>query len=787
MLRKFLATFVAVLLALGLSLVTTAPASALSSARSGGNNGGSTQPTTTQPTTTQPTTTTLYGVALYVYKKIDASKSPSWENSGPQRLVVQDVDNTSKDANGWFTSLDPAQLPSDVCGPGWAVQQDKATMSASFTTFPSTITPPTDNIGWPPIYAAKHENLESYVTVPACPSASAELVFTDASCSAPATVALGAISHATWGTLSRTSGPGEYSVTATADSGYTFADGSTVSTLSGSLDGVLSASDSRCAQPATCIPTSSVSYSYDATTNSGVITVPEVKGSTGKLCSPFWVTAASWKYLGTSTWAQKLDVVQKLGPIETSGEYEYEAPVTCGQGDIYASFDADAATLSPTTYLYGPNNPFQEHFLHDMGFTGPNPTYTTTALGCNELSVEPTATDPSCWEQASYTLTDTEHVTWYVNGTQTAPGSYAAETGSTVSILAVAELGWTLTGGTQDPETHQWSRSWTFEFGTPSCTEVTPEVTEVQEDCSTLGSASYTLPLIEGVIWRVSSDAEDDSTGEIVPAGTYTVTTPATVQVTAELADPTGSIVFAPDAQTSWTLTFTALDSTSCDPQTLAVFPTAATLAEQCTAAGGIGVLTLGQVDGVSFFEDVNYTVDGVLVTSSTIQLAPGTHTVQASTKNATDGLDGDTEWTFVVSDGECDLATYGLFPTNVELSQQCATDGGIGVLTLGQVDGVSFFEDVNYFIDGVAVTSSTVELAPGTYEVTVTTKNPDDGLDGPIAWTVVVTDDAVCGELETLALTGFDPNDLLAFAGVLVALGAAIAVTGRVRLRRPE
>ncbi|MBN9140428.1 MAG: hypothetical protein J0H23_06340 [Micrococcales bacterium] len=839
MLRKSLATLVAVLLALGLALVATSPASAASDGRPGGGwgsrHGGasSNQPSappstppassqqstapspssapapapnsapapapsasTTPPATssrstssatgTTQTSPTRYGVALYVYKKLDPNKGASWQNSGPQRLVVQDVDNTSKDANVWFTSLDPGLLPADVCGPGWAVQQDKATMSATFTAFPGTISPPVDNIGWPPLYDAKHENLEKYLTVPACPPATAALTFTAASCSAPATVALGAIAHASWGTLTRASGPGNYAVTATADPGYTFAGGGTVANFAGTLDGVLPASDPRCAPPADCIATSAVSYTYDPATNSGVITVPNPRGSSGELCAPFWVTATSWKYLGTSTWIQKLDVVQKLGRISTPGEYAYQAAVTCGQGDIYASFDGNDATLDPTAYLLGPDDPFDEHFLHEMGFTGPKPTYTTSKLGCNQLTVEPHTSDPSCSAEGSYTLSTTPHVTWYVGGVRTEPGTYPAEAGSTVEITAVADETWTLAGGTQDPQSHLWSRSWSYSYGTPSCTLVTPTVTPVQETCSTPGTASYTLPSIEGVVWRVSAGSTARVAGDVVPAGTYTVSTPATVEVTAELADPQGQLAFAPGAQTSWTLAFTAVDRSTCEPPTLGFFPTAATLVETCSATGNTGQLTLGLVDGVSFFEDVNYAVDGTPAASATMTLAPGTHTVTASKKHETDGLDGPTRWTFVVADRTCEPPTLGLFPTNAQLAQQCTSDGR-GVLTLGLVDGVSFFDDVNYFIDGVPATSSTVRLSAGSYDVTVTTKNASDGLDGPTAWRVVVTGAAVCGDLETLALTGFDGGYLVAFAAMLLAAGAAILATGRTRQRRAE
>ncbi len=109
--------------------------------------------------------TCSYEVGLYVYKKTDPTKPASWPNSGPQIFI------TSKTGTDWFTTF-PATLPTEVCGPGWAVQQDKVRFTGTFT-WPSTIKYPNDNIGWPPIYAAKHNDLTAAnypgLVVPDCP------------------------------------------------------------------------------------------------------------------------------------------------------------------------------------------------------------------------------------------------------------------------------------------------------------------------------------------------------------------------------------------------------------------------------------------------------------------------------------------------------------------------------------------------------------------------------------------------------------------------------------------
>ncbi len=865
MLKKTVATLVAVMLALALSLATTTAATAAADGRPGGghrsgdassssasgssgstpsDSRASTQPgppssspsgppssgpapsSDPAPTTAGRTTAgtqTHYGVALYVYKKVNTAKPASWGNSGPQRLVISVIDNASKATNGWFTNLDPNLLPADVCGSGWAIQQDKATMSASFTAFPDTITPPVVSPTWPPLYDAQHSELSSVVKVPLCAGADASVVLTLATCQAPESIALGSATHASWGTLTRTTGPGAYSVTATADSGYAFSGGATTKKFTGTLAGKLSSDDPACADPARCIPTSSVSYSYDKSTNSGVITVPSPARSTGRLCSPFWVTAASWKYLGTSTWIQKLDTVQKLGKISTPGSYEYSAPVTCGQGDIYASFSADHETLDPTTYLYGPDNPFDEHFLHEMGFSGPKPTYMTTKTGCNEATAVPTTTPPSCEANGQYTLPAVEHVHWWIDGVEVQPGSHTVVAGGSTAVTAVADESWVLTGGTQDSSTHTWSLSWTLEFPEPECesptTLVAPIATPTPLSCDAEQGGGYTLQALTGVSWLVD--------GEPVEPGSYPVYAPTTVEVEAVLDQSAGPVAFVDGAQTEWTFVVAA--------------------PEECLNLGGSAVTGTCNADSPWIVYDIHLSdpygqtsgrearlvmtngTDTVTLDLGTIPasgpsadvlggriLWPGASVDGDGVANGWPGWElvagewqtttGNYAWTrsiteatlevnpsmvvaltyppatpSCVTDPPQDPPTLRVFPTNAQLAERCTSDGR-GVLTLGLVDGVSFFEDVNYFIDGVPATSATVSLAPGVYEVTVTTKNRTDGLDGPTLWRVAVTGDDVCGELETLALTGVTPGYLVAFAAMLLALGAAVVATTRTR-----
>ena len=215
------------------------------------------------------------------------------------------------------------------------------------------------------------------------PDASASVTIVPPTCSAGAQLVLNTPVNATWGAVT-----GAYSVTATAVAGHTFPGGALTQTFTDTLAPKLSSTDPACAPPAVCIPRSAVSYTYDPATNSGVITVSNVPNSTGQLCQGFWVTATSWKYTTNSLWPQVLDVVQKLPKITTPGTYPYAAAVTCGQGDIYASF---AGEITPTATLSGPAG--WETFLHGMGFTGPNPTWVQQSTSCNDAPVAvPTAT-----------------------------------------------------------------------------------------------------------------------------------------------------------------------------------------------------------------------------------------------------------------------------------------------------------------------------------------------------------------------------------------------------------
>jgi hypothetical protein len=77
--------------------------------------------------------------------------------------------------------------------------------------------------------------------------ASAELSVTSATCSSPGSLVLGTVRFATWGTPSATTGPANYTVTATATKGHTFSDGKNTKSFTGSIPGTLD--ESKCIKP----------------------------------------------------------------------------------------------------------------------------------------------------------------------------------------------------------------------------------------------------------------------------------------------------------------------------------------------------------------------------------------------------------------------------------------------------------------------------------------------------------------------------------------------------------
>ncbi|WP_263729673.1 hypothetical protein [Cellulomonas sp. SG140] len=109
----------------------------------------------------------------YVYRKRDASRPASWDNSTQQYLVA-----TWSGAEYRPLSLDQVRTALaaegiELCGSGWGVQEDQAYGTQSLFTGTPAPSYPKATIGWPPIFAAQHWTLDKLVQVPACAAATA--------------------------------------------------------------------------------------------------------------------------------------------------------------------------------------------------------------------------------------------------------------------------------------------------------------------------------------------------------------------------------------------------------------------------------------------------------------------------------------------------------------------------------------------------------------------------------------------------------------------------------------
>ena len=140
----------------GLSVATGAPALATGT---GQPNEHPTAGTSTPAQDPSPGTP-FQETGIYLYEKKDKDQPAAWENSGPQTLLDTQV------GHRWFTDI-TALLPADVCGDGWAVQQDQLE-SPGAIAWPDTITYPEGFPGNVTLVEAKHQELADVALVPAC-------------------------------------------------------------------------------------------------------------------------------------------------------------------------------------------------------------------------------------------------------------------------------------------------------------------------------------------------------------------------------------------------------------------------------------------------------------------------------------------------------------------------------------------------------------------------------------------------------------------------------------------
>jgi hypothetical protein len=572
---------------------------------------------------------------------------------------------------------------------------------------------------------------------------------------------------------------GQYVVTATAAPGYK---------LEKPKEWKLTITSAGTCAPPPCLPKSAVSYTYSSSTNSGIITVKAMDGYSSKLCSPFWVTAASWTFDGNTMWPQTLD---KWNPansgnkIDSVGTYPYGADVGCGQGDIYATFTSPGVPYPTAGLLTGPNTPYIEKFLHGMGFSGPNPTYTVRDAGsCNPVAAGVTFQGYQCNVFGPLVLTGT-HVTFTVkyddaspatSVSGVAPGSYelladfAAQTGDRyfgqVTVTVQADPGYTLLSvGTPVPLTADtrvptivkaaptMQTTWVLDANEPQdCPTVITTVPEVTftDVCGTANDTVNTTQT-EGVTYTV----DDQRTNGV-----------GTVTVTATAAD---GYVFADTVtKTQWSFDFTDVACTEVQPLTPGAFDP--TCPEEPDAQSGYIQLDLKA--------GLHYFIDGVETTSAKNERDPGTYTISVTVDEGYQ-LVGPSSWQLVVNEPFCP-PTLALLSTTASMSQLTCSSGGS--YTLANTEGIQ------WFVDG-----SSTPTPAGTYPVTtaktvnVVAQLIDDVNDGwedgaQTQWTFDFTLPVDC--IPTLAFTGSSGSNLglLLAGGLLVFGGAIIALERRFR-----
>ena len=141
----------------------------------------------------------------------------------------------------------------------------------------------------------------------------------------------------------------------------------------------------------------------------------------------------------------------------------------------------------------------------------------------------------------------------------------------------------------------------------------------------------------------------------------------------------------------------------------------------------------------------------------------------------------GATSWALTVAPPslDCDLPTFALLPTGVSWTVEKCTDTGVQPATIT----VEPFTGVSYFIDGQPVTTTTTIVAAGVHEVTAEADEPSDSVE-TASWSITLAAaPALCGELTTLALTGGDVDGIGALSLIVLLTGVvlvAVATLGR-------
>jgi len=545
-----------------------------------------------------------------------------------------------------------------------------------------------------------------------------------------------------------------------------------------------------------CISDPVFSYTYNGV-DKGTVTATKYGTSSGKLCKPLYIRAATWSYTlptngANPSWPQTLfganDVI-----LSTLGTVSYQAPAlsACKQNDIYASFDGWDALKVPSQ-LNGPGTPYEPQFLHGTldKSRGPVPTYySAPSIGC--AIVEPAASLVSgeCyWDTEQHQ--SFKSVTFvYDNSKSTIPVTF-------------------------EVQSNQWA-----DYSAYTRTVPAKSVLNVSAQASWAGGVGYTIvangdskhaitvnvpayaqcPPISDAVLPVTFTDVCGTAGDMVniPVGTlgYTYSTDdkrvdgaGTVTVTA-VADADHQLPYG--ATTTWSHAFRTDAANKCvategDP----------TARPQVCDTDGSGSSTLGAISvvGSSHISYLIHNTDtpsrakDVTVTDGETVLPVGAYLVTATADTGYTLTDVPATTALEITDQavECDLPTEAAFTPSVSTTNQVCTDGNTtsGSIRIDLADGLT------YFVGSRQLTAAITNFAPGTYSVRAEAPVGDTVLgENPVTVTIsnATAGCAAVTELSTLAFTGVGAGSiwLLVFAAILLLLGAAALSVQRIRKSR--
>lgn len=507
-------------------------------------------------------------VALYVYKKLDPSAPASWSNSGKQTLI------TSKVGNTWYTSDSFPTLPSWVCGPAWGVQQDMSRdWAASWDVdndgrfdWPMHIQYPDDNIGWPPLYDAKHTDLDKFITVPPCETTSGEPTYESKSCAVDSknSVTLPAVPGGQW----------------------TLTNGAVTKTFS-SYDGDLATTDPYGDWVITLV---------DIDANDQYTVTPKQTSWTWPRVDPASLKCA---YAQDPTWSDQK--CNPTGPGTTDASYtiykvtgiRYEVSINDGAfTPVVLPENSNTGVFPVTTFPTKVVITAYPEAGYELVGTSQSDHRFTAEVDCIDKDAEAfiEAVPASCAAAGKINLaTRTITNAMWTTPMPTAPGTY--------DVIATADAGHAFANGDLT-KTFPITLAAQIPDSSPSCDLPVlglsvPTYTVTQPTCSTQGSytvgASINAQYVE---WRVQGSSS------IIPFNTKVeANAGTTVTLVATSTDPINHGLQAPNGS-DWVnpivLTFVSVDEKNCDLQltTLALTGLGASLG--IPLAGGLIFLGIG-------------------------------------------------------------------------------------------------------------------------------------------------------------------------------------------------